>query len=148
MFNLDNLGRLLSEQDVAMLERRLPSGLPHGYRRFLLHHNGGTPQPDCVDVPGFGETDVQVFYGIGRDIETSCIQWNIDALNERLDAWLVPIACDSGGNVFCLSLRPNDNGAVIYCDLDSVFADFGKPPPMYPVAADFDNFLSRLRPFS
>lgn len=148
MVDLDNQGKKLMEQDVVMLEGQLPSGLPDAYRQFLLDHNGGTPQPDCVDVPGFGETDVQVFYGIDRDVETSSLRWNLDTLKERLDRSLVPIACDSGGNVFCLSLRPDDKGAVIYCDLDSVFGDYGKAPPLYPVAADFDEFLNRLRPVS
>jgi hypothetical protein len=145
MLNLKNVGPQIAEQDLARLETSLGLLLPTSYRRFLSSRNGGTPGSVCIDIPRFGETDVQVFFGIGREIESSSIDWNIDTLKERLDDGLVPIACDSGGNVFCLSLRSADEGAVIYCDLESVFGDYGKAPPMYPVALDFDQFLGRLQ---
>jgi hypothetical protein len=146
MFNLENAGPPITEGDLTRLETTIGFPLSDSYRRFLLTRNGGTPGAVvCVDVPAFGETDVQVFFGIGREVESSSIDWNISTLEERLDARLVPIACDSGGNVFCLSLRPDDEGAVIYCDLESVFGDYGKAPPLWPVAADFDAFLGRLR---
>lgn len=147
MIPVDNPGPPITERDLARLETFIGIPLTASYRRFLLANNGGTPVSVCVDVPGFGATDVQVFFGIRRAIESSCIEWNIDTLKERLDAWLVPIACDSGGNVFCLSLRAGEEGAVIYCDLESVYGDYGKAPPMYPVAADFDEFLGSLRPY-
>jgi SMI1-KNR4 cell-wall len=108
VLNVENSGPSITEHDLARLEGSLGRQLSAPYRRFLLGHNGGAPDPVCVDVPGFGETDVQVFFGIGRSIETSRIEWNIDALKERLEGVLVPIACDSGGNLFCLSLRPPD----------------------------------------
>lgn len=149
MTTIEDQGPRLSTADVSSMEAKLGLTLPDSYRRFLLANNGGVPEPDTIDVQGFNEspTDVQEFFGVGLDIETSRIDWNIDTLKERLDPRLVPIACDSGGNVFCLSLRPDDAGAVIYCDLGAVFGDYGKPPPMYPVAADFDQFVGSLRTF-
>lgn len=147
MFSIDNPGPRITEPELASLEASVGLRLPGSYRQFLLDKNGGTPGSVCVDVPGFQETDVQVLFGIRRDIESSCIDWNIDTLKERLDPRLLPIACDSGGNVFCLSLRPADEGSVIYCDLEAVYADYGKAPPLYLVAADFEQFLASLRPF-
>jgi hypothetical protein len=55
----------------------------------------------------------------------------------------VPIGCDSGGNLFVLSRR--DAGAVSYLDLEAVYGDLEAAAPEYLVAADFDEFLSRLR---
>lgn len=149
MATIKDQGPKLAEAVVAGFEANLGSPLPRAYRRFLLSSNGGVPVPNTVDVPGFSQspTDVQEFFGLDLETDTSCIDWNTDALKERLDPRLVPIACDSGGNVFCLSLRLADELAVTYCDLEAVYGDPGKAPPEHPVAADFDQFLGRLRSF-
>ena len=129
---------------------RLGVTLPDQYRRFLLDFNGGTPTPDTVDIkdlPG-ASADVQIFFGIGRSVESSDLEWNLATLAERLEEGLLPIASDSGGSVFCLSLQGRGRGAVLYCDLQSVFANFGANPKLYPVASEFEAFLKNLRPFS
>jgi hypothetical protein len=122
--------------------------LAASYRQFLLDSNGGTPDPDCIDVPVFGETDVQVFFGIGRTVESSCISWNVNTLRERLLNGLVPIACDSGGNLFCLSSRADDVGAIVYLDLDSVFGDLEAEAPIYLVSPSFEEFAASLKQLS
>lgn len=146
---LKEQGPELGEADVAGLEATLGQPLPAPYRRFLLANNGGIPVPNTADVPGFAQTptDVQEFFGLGLVNASSRIDWNIETLKQRLDDQLIPIACDSGGNVFCLSLRATDEGAVLYCDLDAVYADYGRAPPLYRVAADFEQFLGGLRLF-
>lgn len=145
MFSVNNPGPPLTERDVAELETSLGFPMPASYRQFLLANNGGTPVPDCIDVPGFGETDVQVFFGIGRIVESSSISWNLDTLRERLSGRLVPIACDSGGNVFCLSAREEDGGVILYLDLESVLGDLEVQTPTYEVAPSFDRFTANLR---
>ena len=149
MMTLEDRGPKVPKTAIASLEASVGSPLPAEYREFLIASNGGVPTPDTVDIPGFPEspTDVQVLFGVGRPVETSCLEWNLRLLAERLDPELVPIACDSGGNVFCLSLRSSDNGAVWYCDLQAVFADFESRPQYYAVASSFESFLRKLRPF-
>ena len=142
-------GPKLPEYEVSILERRMGATLPPSYRRFLLEFNGGRPTPDGVDVKGLEDspTDVTVFFGIGRSLECECIEWSLTALVERLEPRLVPIAGDSGGSVFCLSLRDQDYGAILYCDLQSVYGDFEATPEFYPVAPDFDTFLDSIYEF-
>ena len=149
MMTLEDRGPKVAETAIASLEESLGSPLPSEYREFLIASNGGVPTPDTIDIPGFPEspTNVQVLFGVGRSVESSCLQWNLRTLAERLDPKLVPIACDSGGNVFCLSLRPPDSGAVLYCDLQAVFADYKSKPQYYAVAPSFGLFLNKLRPF-
>ena len=149
MMTLEDHGPKVSETAIATLEASLGSPLPSEYREFLIASNGGVPTPDTIDIPGFPEspTDVQVLFGVGRSVESSCLEWNLRTLAERLDPELMPIACDSGGNVFCLSLRSPNNGAVLYCDLQAVFADYGSKPQYYAVAPSFESFLRKLRPF-
>ena len=148
MMSIESHGPKLSEADVSELETRLDSALPEQYRKFLLEFNGGAPTPDIVKVEGLpgGAADVQVLFGIRREVKSSCLEWNIEALAERLEKSLLPIASDSGGSVFCLSLREGDRGAVLYCDLQSVFGNLEARPALYPVSSDFEAFLNGLQP--
>jgi hypothetical protein len=149
MVTIEDHGPKLSESDICKLESRIGAVLTEQHRRFLLEFNGGSPTPDVVDVEGLegGCASVRVFLGIDRESEVECIEWNLTTLVERLPERLIPIARDSSGNVYCISLRQHDRGAILYCDLQSVYADFEHDPEFYPVAPDFDTFLSKLYEF-
>ncbi len=144
MTKIETPGQALSQSDVQNLEKKLGVTLPDDYRNFLLTYNGGSPRPEGIDIQGYGDSDVQVFFGIGRAIESSCIGWNLETLGDRLPEGLVPVASDSGGNVFCISLRKQDYGFVLYADLDAVFGDLAAGTPLYRVAANFLAFLESL----
>ena len=55
--------------------------------------------------------------GLGLDIETSNLTWYIREVPERIPMGFLVIACDSGGNLFCISLAGEDAGQVSYLDL-------------------------------
>lgn len=147
MINFEEQGPKISDAEVAVLEGVLGQALPAKYRRFLLDNNGGLPEPDVVDVPGLpgSPTDIQVFFGLSRAIESSCLGWNRDTFRGRLDDGLLPVACDSGGNLFCLVTDGSNAGAVVYCDVDSVSDAAGVRAPAYPVSSDFESFLKAVR---
>jgi hypothetical protein len=133
---IENPGPRLTPQHLTDVEAELGTKLPDDYRAFLLKYNGGRPVPDTVDVenaPGT-PTDVQTLFGIGRQIESSGLVWNKQVLADRLPEDCLPIACDSGGNLFCLA----EGGRVVYIDLDS------PEPGKYLVADSFDAFLQKL----
>jgi hypothetical protein len=113
MITIDSQGPKLAESEICDFERDLGMALPEQYRQFLREFNGGTPTPDIVDIEGLPgtSTDVQVFFGIRRSVESSCLDWNLATLAERLDPGLLPIASDSGESVFGLCLRVSDYGA-------------------------------------
>ena len=142
-------GPKISDADISELEERIDWRLPEEYRDFLLEFNGGRPEPDIADIKGLpgGCSDVQFFFGIYPSEEAYSIDWNLETLVERLDDGVLPIACDSGGSVYCLSLHAEDYGVVSYCDLQSVVADYETAPTFYPVAPNFDAFLNGLYPF-
>jgi hypothetical protein len=134
-------GNPIEESDISAIEEARNFHLPTSYRNFLLQYNGGIPVPEIIDIDGLSEgpTDVQVFFGLGRSPDSSDLMWNLELIDsysgiERM----IPIACDSGGGLFCLSLRPEDFGAVFYFDINSSHR-------MYFVAADFDELLRDLR---
>lgn len=149
MIELRKVGPLLTEETLARFERELGVSLPGPYRRFLLRNNGGRPpsDKDVVDVEGLpgGAASIQFFFGFSYPLECYDLRWNKETLCERIPDNRLAIAGDSSGNVFCISLGGADHGAVSYCDLQSVYARFDVKPEFYPVAPDFDSFLSNLR---
>lgn len=151
MIELREVGPKLTEAGLASFELELGVTLPDPYRRFLLRNNGGRPplKKDTVDVEGLpgGAAGIQFFFGRSDSLESYDLRWNKETLCERIPDNLLPIACDSSGNDFCLSLQGADRGAVLYCDLQSVYCNFEADPDFYPVAPDFDSFLNKLREF-
>jgi hypothetical protein len=141
---IDSLGQRIEEGDIEDFEIETGAKLPKSYRDFLMTFNGGVPSPDTIDVPDApdGPTDVQIFFGIGRTIESSDLRWNFSLVRDRCSGTLmVPIACDSGGNLFCFRVERGIAGEVIYCDLSA------QECSSYFAASDFTEFLSKLRAF-
>jgi len=150
MVTFEDLGPQLTESDVRQFEWYLAARLPEQYREFLLTYNGGAPAPDTVDIQGLkgSASDVRYFFGIGRPTETECLDWRYEILRQhRIEAWQLPIASDSFGNAYILSLRDEDFGVITYCDLQTVYGKLDVKSDFYPVAPDFDTFLERLYEF-
>ena len=142
MIQIRNRGPQIDPSQIAEIEAALGSELPTSYKKFLLKENGGLPTPDTIDierVPG-SPTDVQVFFGIGRGARSSDLSWNIDLISKCCpNHRLLPVACDSAGNLFCLDLFKEFNGGVLYCDLSDPHIAF------YEVAPNFESFLEKIR---
>lgn len=145
MVIINDNGPRLTESQVAVLESLIGLPLPDDYRRFLLENNGGSPTPDAIDVNGIqgSETDVRVFFGINRDIEAHDIEWRMHIMSDRIGRRLLPIACDSGNNVFFLSLSGHDRDSVYYHD----FWGPGADDELHLVATSFRSFLEKIMPF-
>jgi hypothetical protein len=141
MIEIDDSGKPVTEKRLADLERELGVKLPAQYRQFLLKFNGGMPSPDVVDIEGMNDspTDVQEFFGIDASDESSDLRWIKQEFSDRVPDRMIPVACDSGNNLFCLSLSGADSGAIIYMDLR--YAE----PKQYIVAENFDLFLGKIR---
>jgi cell wall assembly regulator SMI1 len=135
-------GPPVGEHEVAAFERELGARLPADYRQFLLTHNGGRPELDVVDIEGLpgSPTDVQVFFGIRRKFESSQLPWNLQLIAKRCPGQRVlPIACDSGGNLFCLQESDGGASSVVYLDMTNAACT------SYAVASTFGEFLQKLQ---
>jgi hypothetical protein len=148
MVEIEEKGPPLSEADVLSLEKYLGTSLPDQYRRFLLSCNGGRPSLDVVTIPnlrGGEKTDLQVFFGLGRPHESSDVRWNFKTFSGRVPRGLLPVACDSGGSLFCLATTGRDVGKVFFWDSGNSFYttsdDLGQ---VYLVGQSFDAFLKGL----
>jgi len=135
-------GEAVTPEEVEAFEKKLGHPLPSAYRDFLLAHNGGRPIPSVIDIDDCpsGAIDVQVFLGLTGQFESETLEWSWDVFRERIPERLLPIADDSFGNLFCLSLTGNDAGQVLF--LDRYEESESRP---YFVAKDFPEFLSKIR---
>jgi cell wall assembly regulator SMI1 len=145
MIRIRAQGPRLSEEDVTHFEKRIGSPLPEPYRRFLLENNGGRTTPDTIHVEGLpgSPTDIKVLFSIGSPEETNDLLWNREMFTGRIPDRFLPIASDSGGSRFCVSLSGSDRGSVVFCLLTFTEDD----GTIYFVASDFDDFLSKIVPF-
>ncbi|MBK9259821.1 MAG: SMI1/KNR4 family protein [Polyangiaceae bacterium] len=141
MLEIVESGRKLSVDDLARVEQSIGRPLPEQYGAFLLAHNGGRPRPNLIDIHGadFKGTDISVFHGIDDSTESCDLLWNLEVLEGCKDNKLLPIACDSGGNIFMLDLSKEHHGEVLYFDSAEV------PPRPYFLAKDFNGFLAQIR---
>jgi hypothetical protein len=118
-----------TERELGALRNLLGDSHPD-WVGFLQDGNGGTPEPNELEVGEDNLLGVRTFFGAG------------EALQERLRlARVLPgnvlaIADDGCGNYLCLRL--DGDQAVVFCDheLDEVTA----------VAASFTDFMAKLRP--
>lgn len=138
----------LSEADVRSLEKELGFSLPAEYKDFLLNHNGGWPEPNefpIEDNPSDDRGRVHYFLCIEDGDEYNLMDWVVD-YEGRLPPGLLPIACDPGGNLICLSVSGENAGTVYFWDHEEE-AGPGETPSYenaYHVAESFGEFLERL----
>lgn len=128
---------------IEALESRLGSRLPSPFRELLAAvSNGGEVEP--VAAQSASAVGVVAVLGAGRgdhfDLETRADQYRGD----RLPGGLIPVADAEGGNLVCLSLRPDDFGTVWFWDHERELAG----DAAVQVAANFDEFLVDLAPIS
>jgi hypothetical protein len=102
----------LSESRLADFEKNLGYRLPEDYRKYLLSHNGGTPNPGFFTSEYWGELSVDVFYGFHDGpywtrLEPALVNWT-----ESLPLGYLPIGCDIAGNAICISLFGDSRGAL------------------------------------
>lgn len=154
--------------DVVAVEQRYGFTLPADYVAHILAVNGGSPQPDRFEtVDAAGEPRafvVNKFYSVKHG-GSSALETALEDLRDQIHPDLVPFADDAGGDQFCLSVGPEDYGAVYYISHESYVPPFKEetydeatdeyvdaPPPgprqygegVYPLAPSFTAFLAGL----
>ncbi len=148
MIEIKESGELLTEADIAGLERDIGCTLPGGYREFLLKQNGGIPIPDGFFVQrGLGhellEHAVHFFYALGPSAPHAEIRSVWKRFEGRIPSELFPIGSDHFGNQICLGLCRTHVGEVLFWDHELEHA-----PPTYqnikPLALTFVEFIDGL----
>ncbi len=144
---MDESGRQLSHDDIRWIESRMGIRLPGEYIAFLLRHNGGRPIPNAYPIEGLENNPfgvVRTFFGIDDPIESCNLDWTYDVVRGRIPANLLPIACDDGGDLICLSLFGEDAGAVLFWDRHTE-PSTPSYANVYKIADSFAEFLDGIR---
>ncbi len=116
------------ENQINEFENLLQMTLPRELKIFLIKYNGGETPKTCFKN-GKISTDIRAFYGLGK-VLYSYDKVDIVKKDEKV---LLPIAIDSFGNSFLLSMNfPHD----IY------FEDHEKGDSMVLVAKSLKEFIS------
>lgn len=113
MINDSNRFGSTNIKDIESFEAKYAIALPKEYKEFLLEYNGGAPTPSTNKIP---ETDVQWLYGIHNGENWASLEWNIETLKNRIPENTLPIAGDSLGNSFLLSLNNDTYGEIWFWD--------------------------------
>jgi hypothetical protein len=95
MLEIKDVGKQLTSDQIVALENELRACLAKQYARFLASNNGGVPRPNIADIKGLrtSPTDVQEFFGLGLDIETSNLTWYVRNVPCRIPEGVLAIAC-------------------------------------------------------
>lgn len=133
----------LGIQDLVDFEETNDIKLPEDYKQFLIEHNGGRPHP-CISP--IAKSDVQWIYGMVYEPNYASLFWHIEIFQKRIPNWYFPIANDSGGNLYLMSLSHENFGLIAFWDhegetngdVDQYFDN------MKNVANSFTEFLNQL----
>lgn len=137
----------LAESELAAAEQQLGVKLPDDYRRFMLQHNGGQPEPDGFAIqwrPGqkaaaaAATSMVSWFFMVYGGRHENLLRMNQITFRDRLPKGTVAIGRDPGSNL--LLLRCDDSpqrGELLYwlMEMEAGGDNVGH------VAASFDEFL-------
>lgn len=136
-----------SEEVLKQLEARIGFMLPDDYRRFMSKFNGGRPGPSgfgFTTVKGKSDSSVRFFLTLDDREEYYTIQEFLDCYADRIPLKLLPIACDSFGNLILLDLGARFTGVVYFWDHEQESMDEPTWDNIAVVAPSFTEFLNAL----
>ncbi len=113
---------VISNASLEALESECSSQLPDDYSDFLIDNNGAFPTLDCVPFDeGRHKTasDVFCFFALDEKRPSRSMDWHRKTYSDRLPKDTLPIARDSSGNLWLMSLR-DDSGSVYFWDHGSL----------------------------
>ncbi len=135
----------LTQRELEIVESRLGHSLPSEYRDFLKTVNGGIPIPDTVKYEGEYFDYVGALFAVRNNMYSNDLFRNIEEYDEYILKHYLPIGNSPGGDIYCLSLRPEEFGAVYYWDHEEANYE-GEPweENMIKLSPSFNQFISNL----
>ena len=131
-------------EDIKQFESHNGVTLPEDYKSFLLKYNGGKPKHALEPTV---KSDIQWIYGMVAEPYYASLFQHLDMFQGRLPSWYFPIANDSGGNLYLMSLYEENRGLIAFWDHENE-AEEGQADQYFEnltvVASSFTDFLNQL----
>ena len=133
----------LEESDLADFEFVNGVFLPDDYKSFLRQYNGGRPIKDQVTLVN---SDVQWFYGMFDEPTWGSLFNALTVFYNRIPSWYMPVACDSGGNLYIMSLFEENYGLIAFWEHENEDTVSGHQyfDNMTFVSNSFSDFINAL----
>lgn len=137
--------RALDKADLDSVEQEFAIVLPPEFKEHYLNYNGGYPEKDTYTWPNGERTTINAFASIQAEGFSSLEEMYRDMVirESYLPVGIVPFATDDGGNLFCISSREQDFGAVYYHNNDHYNID-NKEEALTLLDRSFKHFIDNL----
>ena len=133
----------INPKEIIDFEKANNVQVPLDYASFLEKYNGGRPIPNYVPS---ARSDVDWIYGMHQGPAWSNLFDAIDSYQGRIPSWYMPIATDSGGNLYLMSLYEKNRGYIAFWRHE--FEADGNASQYFDnmslVAESFQGFLDQL----
>src|SRR5215204_5613252 len=106
--NPNQFGKL-SLEELTDFEKTNQIDLPDDYRKFLLTYNGGKPLKSTNQTPS---TIIRYLLGMHNGDFYASLNKYIAMYAKRLPFSTFPIATDAFGNLFIMSVHPDNYGEI------------------------------------
>ena len=138
-------------EQLQAWEKEIGYKLPAAYAEFLLENNGGKPQRDFFQVPGWKHQQslITEFESMVPDGGGFGLKQIYDIKADIFPAGFIPIGSDPGGNLILMSLSGDTLGSIYFWDHEEApddrlerLADYTN---IYFMAASFEDFVNNLK---
>ena len=114
----------LSEAEINEFEKEFQFVMPNMIKNHYLMYNGGYPEKSVYNAENGERYVVNYFYSINGEEGNNLNETMLILKDENVfPQWLIPLADDEGGNLFCYSLKKNDEGAIYYYNHEFDYGD-------------------------
>lgn len=147
LINFKSTNRSIDTARIEKFQETSGIKLPACYRDFLLKNNGGRPVQNIFPIIGFEDPigSVQVFFGLDTSVKSSDLDWRIRNRIVSFPVGLLEIACTDGNDLVCIDTKLTGAPVYFFDHRPSWGNGLWRSEDLYRVAADFPEFLSKLK---
>jgi len=137
-----------TEESIVRLENDIGFRLPSDYRHFLADVNGGEPEPSGFTFEtsdGPSDSAVRYFLTLDPNAKHYTIREFLRRYGDRIPKGVMPIACDSFGNLVLIDVGAKASGSVYFWDHEKESMEEPIWENISPVAPSFTAFEQALQ---
>ena len=136
-----------TEKDMQTLETLAGFSFPADFRNFMLTQNGGIPEKSTIKGPNGTKTVLQKIYAISSNAPNLTVGHLLKFYKNRIPYGMFPFGDDPAGNLYLISLLPDDSyGGIFFWDHENE-ADQEKQPyfdNIHFICKSFQEFMKKL----